>query len=60
MAKSKSAAREFVWLQCSETGDLNYRTEINVKGGMAEKLKAGLKKYSPRLRKHTLHKVKRK
>jgi large subunit ribosomal protein L33 len=58
--KSKGQAREYVWLQCSETGDLNYRTEINVKGGVAEKLKAGFKKYSPRLRKHTLHKVKRK
>lgn len=58
--KGKAAAREHVWLQCSETGDMNYRTEINVKGGMAEKLKAGLKKYSPRLRKHTLHKIKRK
>lgn len=35
-------------------------TPANVKGGMPEKLKAGLKKYSPRLRKHTLHKIKRK
>jgi len=25
-----------------------------------EKLKAGMKKYSPRLRRHTLHKIKRK
>jgi large subunit ribosomal protein L33 len=58
--KNKGLAREYVWLQCSETGDLNYRTEINVKGGVAEKLKAGFSKYSPRLRKHTLHKVKRK
>jgi large subunit ribosomal protein L33 len=59
MAK-KAQDREFVWLQCSETGDLNYRTPVRVKGGMAEKLKAGLKKYCPRLRKHTLHKIKRK
>jgi len=59
MAKKKGA-REFVWLQCSESGDLNYRTVINVKGGMPEKLKEGLRKYSPRLRKHTLHKIKRK
>ena len=58
--KGKAAAREYVWLQCSETGDMNYRTEINVKGGMAEKLKAGLKKYSPRLRKHTMHTEKKK
>ncbi len=60
-SKSKrSADREYVWLQCAETGDLNYRTSIRVKGGIAEKLKTGLRKYSPRLRKHTLHKIKRK
>ncbi|MHC4306970.1 MAG: 50S ribosomal protein L33 [Planctomycetota bacterium] len=56
----KSADREFVWLQCTESGDLNYRTSLRVKGGIADKMKAGLKKYSPRLRKHTLHKIKRK
>ena len=28
--------RENVWLQCTETGDLNYRTEIKVAGGRAE------------------------
>lgn len=59
MAKGK-LNREWVFLQCSETGDLNYRTNIRVKGGIAEKLRAGLMKYSPRLRKHTLHKIKRK
>ena len=60
MAKKKALAREYVWLQCSESGDLNYRTSINVKGGIDEKIKEGLKKYSPRLRRHTLHKIKRK
>jgi large subunit ribosomal protein L33 len=60
MAKKKALAREYVWLQCSETGDLNYRTEVNTKGGLPEGLKEGLKKYSPRVRKHTVHKVKRK
>jgi large subunit ribosomal protein L33 len=59
MAK-KALDREFVWLQCSESGDLNYRTSVRVKGGMPEKMKDGLMKFSPRLRKHTLHKVKRK
>ena len=59
MAKAK-ASREWVWLQCTETKDLNYRTEISVKGGIPEKLKKGLKKYSSRLRRHTLHKIKRK
>ncbi len=58
--KKKAGAREFVWLQCTENGDLNYRTNIRVKGGIADKLKDGLKKYSPRLRKHTVHKIKRK
>jgi len=60
MAKKKAEAREHVWLQCSESGDLNYRTSVNTKGGLPEKLKAGMQKYSPRLRKHTLHKIKRK
>jgi len=60
MAKKKGGAREYVWLQCSETGDLNYRTSVNVKGGLPERLKDGLSKYSSRLRKHTTHKIKRK
>ncbi|MDA0975454.1 MAG: 50S ribosomal protein L33 [Phycisphaerales bacterium] len=59
MAK-RAQDREFVWLQCSESGDLNYRTNVRVKGGMPERVKEGFMKYSPRLRKHTLHKVKRK
>ena len=59
MAK-KAADREYVWLQCTESGDLNYRTSVNVKGGLPENLKEGLQKYSPRLRKHTTHKIKRK
>ena len=48
MAK-KASDREHVWLQCTECGDLNYRTNIRVKGGISEKVKAGMKKYSPRL-----------
>ncbi len=60
MAKGKKASREFVWLQCTETGDLNYRTSVSLKGGIPEKLKAGLKKFCPRLRRRTLHKIKRK
>lgn len=60
MAKKKNDAREYVWLQCTETGDLNYRTSVNVKGGMSEKLKEGFSKYCPRLRRHTKHKIKRK
>ena len=53
MAKGKkSLAREYVWLKCTETGDLNYRTTRN-KNNIEGQLK--LKKYSPRLRRHTLH-----
>jgi len=59
MAKKKEG-RQYVWLQCTETGDLNYRTEVNLKGGISEKLQKGFKKYSRRLKKMTLHKVKRK
>jgi large subunit ribosomal protein L33 len=54
---AKSAKREWVFLQCKETGDLNYRTQVNVQGGVP---KLELKKYCPRLRKHTVHKIKRK
>jgi large subunit ribosomal protein L33 len=60
MAKGKGVAREYVWLQCSDCGDLNYRTEIQTKGGISEKVKGGFKKYCPRTRTHTLHKIKRK
>ena len=49
--------REMVWLQCTETGDLNYRTEIKVAGGVQ---KGEVKKYCKRERTHQLHKVKRK
>jgi large subunit ribosomal protein L33 len=56
-AMAKAVKREFVWLQCSESGDLNYRISVNVQGGTP---KLQLMKYCPRLRKRTLHKVKRK
>jgi large subunit ribosomal protein L33 len=54
MAKSKKKA-EVVFLVCEETGDLNYILRRKPGG---EKLK--LKKYSPRVRKHTLHVEKKK
>ena len=60
MAKKKGQAREYVWLQCTDCQDLNYRTPLNTKGGMPEKMKEGLKKFCPRTLVHTLHKVKRK
>jgi large subunit ribosomal protein L33 len=59
MATKKSGKRkrkaETVFLVCKETGDYNYA--IKRKSG-GEKLQ--LKKYSPRLRKHTLHVEKKK
>jgi large subunit ribosomal protein L33 len=55
MAKSK--AREYVWLQCSECGALNYRTQVRTAGGMP---KLQRNKYCPRSRKHTEHKIRRK
>ena len=54
---AKAQKREYVWLQCTETGDLNYRTSVNVQGGVP---KFTLMKYSSRLRKRTIHKIKRK
>jgi large subunit ribosomal protein L33 len=54
MAKSKKKA-EVVFLVCEETGDYNYSLWRKPGG---EKLK--LKKYCPKLRKHTLHVEKKK
>lgn len=53
MASRKKA--ETVFLVCEETGDYNY--SVRKKGG-GEKLQ--LKKFSPRLRRHTLHIEKKK
>lgn len=50
-------SREMAWLQCTDCGELNYRTEIKVAGGAP---KIELKKYCPRTRTHTVHKIKRK
>ena len=46
---------ESVFLVCEETGDYNYTIRRKMGG---EKLK--LLKYSPRLRKHTMHTEKKK
>ena len=59
MAKKSGGRRkrkvESVFLVCEETGDYNYTLRRKMGG---EKLK--LKKYCPRLRKHTLHIEKKK
>ena len=53
MAKSKK--KEIVHLVCDECGDYNYTLKRKAGG---EKLK--IKKFCPRLRKHTLHSEKKK
>ena len=57
MAKSGKSKRkaETIFLVCEETGDYNYALKRKPGG---EKLK--LNKYSPRLRKHTVHVEKKK
>ena len=56
-AMAKAQKREYVWLECKECGDRNYRTEVNVQGGTP---KFELNKYCKRDRKHTAHKIRRK
>ena len=51
----KKKKLESVFLVCEETGDYNYTLKRRVGG---EKLK--LKKYCPRLRRHTVHVEKKK
>jgi len=55
--KEPTMARETVWLQCTQSGDLNYRISIDPKEFDTKKT---ISKFSPRLRKHTEHKVKKK
>ena len=49
--------REYVSLECNKCRNRNYRTDKQTGGG-APKLK--IKKYSPRLRRHTVHVEKKK
>ncbi|MBI3861634.1 MAG: 50S ribosomal protein L33 [Planctomycetia bacterium] len=48
--------REYVWMECSESGERNYRTPKETRG--TERLE--LKKYCKKLRRHTTHKESRK
>ncbi|MCC6465442.1 MAG: 50S ribosomal protein L33 [Planctomycetes bacterium] len=50
--------REYVFMECTETGMRYYRTQKRVKGQNIKKIE--LKKYNPKLRKHTVHKEKKK
>lgn len=56
MAKKGKGAYEIVFLACSESGDRNYTILKKTRG--TKKLE--LKKYCPRLRKHTVHNEKKK
>ena len=56
MGKKKNKdKKETVFLVCSETGDRNYTIRKKPK---SEKIE--VRKYCPRLRKHTVHKEKKK
>jgi large subunit ribosomal protein L33 len=49
--------REYVFMECTECGDRNYRTQVNTTGGVP---KLEMKKYCRRQRKRTVHKIRRK
>jgi len=54
---AKKSKREYVWLECTECGQRNYRTEVSVAEGTP---KLELKKFCKSERKHTAHKLRRK
>jgi large subunit ribosomal protein L33 len=56
MAKKGKQAYEVVFLACSETGDRNYTILKKTRGAKKQELK----KYCPKLRKHTVHNEKKK
>ncbi len=49
--------REWVFMECTECGDRNYRTQVSTTGGVP---KLELKKFCRRQRKRTVHKIRRK
>jgi len=54
---AKKSKREYVWLECSQCNERNYRTEVSVAEGTP---KFTLKKYCKKERAHTVHKIRRK
>ncbi len=54
---AKKTKREYFWLECKDCGDRNYRTQVNVLGGVP---KLELNKYCRRERKRTVHKLRKK
>ena len=57
MAKVKKNKREYVWLECGDCKNRNYRTSVSVAAGTP---KIELKKFCKAERKHTVHKIRRK
>ena len=56
MGKGLVMVREYVWLECGESGQRNYRTPKETRG--TDRLE--LKKYDKKLRRHSVHKESRK
>lgn len=56
MAKKSKDARVYVIMECTETGQRTYMAQKNTKKGY----KLELKKYNPKLRKHTIYKERKK
>jgi len=54
---AKKTKREFYWMECVDCGERNYRTQVNVMGGVP---KMELNKYCKRERKRTVHKLRKK
>ena len=53
MAKGKKNKREYVWLECGDCKNRNYRTSVSVAAGTP---KIELKKFCKWDKKHTVHK----
>lgn len=51
--------RKYVWLECTECKELNYRTRVSRKPGGGQQKRLELRKYCPKQRKHTLHRQSR-
>ncbi|MBN2376135.1 MAG: 50S ribosomal protein L33 [Sedimentisphaerales bacterium] len=54
---AKKTKREYFWMECTECGERNYRTEVNTMGGVP---KLELKKFCSRDQRRTVHKLRRK
>jgi len=54
---AKKTKREYFWMECTECSQRNYRTQVNVLGGVP---KLELNKYCKHQRKRTKHKLRKK